>query len=251
MSRFLITNGLVYKNTEGYEAVVVGREGYRVLLEFQDEYKAIVSVANGNVKNGHFCNPYHISVAGFGFFGQGDHIAKVNGKHTEEYEHWNSMLKRCYKSKKHMPTYADKSVDESWRNFQVFAGWAKAQKGFGLPGWHLDKDLLVKGNTQYSPKTCVYLPHEVNSFIKRKRMNSLPLGVDIAYNYDRSPYFRSQARENGKTVVLGRFSKAEDAFFAYKKHKEALARELALKGQGQVSDSAFHALYNYTVEIID
>ena len=251
MSRFLITNGLVYKNTEGYDAVVVGRDGYRVLLQFQDKHKAIVNVANGNVNKGHFCNPYHISVAGFGFYGQGKFIAKVNGKHTEEYEHWNSMLKRCYKSTKHMPTYADKSVHDCWRNFQVFAEWAVQQKGFGLAGWHLDKDLLVKGNTQYSPDTCVYLPHEINAFIKRKRFNDLPLGVDIVMYANNKTMYRVQSRWAGKNIGLGIYDKVEKAFSVYKEHKEMIAKDMAERWRVQISDSAFSALYGYTVEITD
>jgi hypothetical protein len=251
MTRFLITEGLVYKNTEGYDAVVVGRDGNNIHVQFQDSHKATVTVKNGNLKMGHFSNPYHISVAGFGYYGQGPFVAKEGGKHTEEYEHWNSMLKRCYKSLKHQPSYYDKHVNECWRNFQVFAEWAIAQRGFGLPDWHLDKDLLIKGNVEYGPETCVYLPREINSFIKRKRMNALPIGVDIAYHYNGTPYFRTQAVEDGKNIVLGRFEKVEDAFNAYKSHKEMLAQRLAEKWKDKIDSRAYEALLNYTVEITD
>lgn len=236
-------------NFEGYEFTLIKIENRIAVLEDQKGQRFEVNY--GYLKKGNFCYPYHPSVAGVGYYGVGRYVAKSGGdKHTEEYENWNSMMKRCYVSNKHVSSYHDKSVCDGWHNFQSFAEWATNQVGFNQ-GYHLDKDLLKKGNLVYGPDTCVYLPPDINSFIRRKRMNDLPLGVDIAYNYDGTPYFRTQGREGGKNIVLGRFYKIEDAFFAYKQHKEMLAKELAEKWKNKIDPRAYQALINYTVEITD
>ena len=82
-------------------------------------------------------------------------------------------------------------------------------------------------------------------------MNNLPLGVDIGRNYDKTTYFRAQARENGNNIFLGRFSTPEAAFYAYKTHKEGLAKALAENWKGKITEEAYQALYNYTVDIND
>ncbi len=241
-------------STEGYIGEVVGFISTSPSI-FQVRIKgspdAILEVRSGNFKMGAYSNPYHPSVAGVGYFGQGKFIAKSGGEHTVEYADWNSMLKRCYKSAESTTSYKDKVVCDSWHNFQNFAEWATSQENFGKVGWDLEKDLLVKGNKVYSPETCVYLPREINSFIKRKRHNNLPLGVDVAYRYDGSSYYRTQAREDGKNICLGAFSNPEAAFLAYKTHKEGLAKELANKWKGEIPERAYKALYNYQVEITD
>lgn len=243
--------GETFKNSEGYEAEIVGFRGKSFLLQVRDSHKAIIEVSSGNARRGNFSNPYHPSVAGVGYFGIGKFIAKLNGKHTTEYADWNSMMKRCYVSKEARTSYKDKEVSEGWKCFQSFAEWATVQPNFGNIGWDLEKDLLVKGNKTYGPDTCVYLPREINSFIKRKRVNDLPLGVDIAYKYNGTPYFRVQGREDGKNINLGSFYNVEEAFITYKVHKEKLANKLAEKWKNKIPDVAYKALLNYTVEVTD
>lgn len=241
--------GDTIKNQEGYEFTLKHIEDRVATLV--DKQGRVFEVGYGYLKNGGFSYPYHRSVVGVGYYGVGKFFAKEGGLHTKEYADWISMLKRCYKSKEANNTYKDKSVVEEWHNFQAFAEWATAQMNFGRDGWDLEKDLIVKNNKVYSPSTCAYLPREINSFIKRKNFNGLPLGVDIAYNYDGSPYYRTQARENGRNICLGRFYNLEEAFMSYKVHKEGLAKALAMKWKDQIPELAFNALYNYTVEITD
>lgn len=240
-----------FKNNEGYDLTLTGfKGGRRVELTTEDGKSFEIDYAY--LKNGNFSNPFHRSVAGIGYFGVGPFVAKSNSdRHTIEYEDWNSMLKRCYVSKESKLSYKDKEVTEEWHCFQDFAAWATMQPNFGKRGWDLEKDLIVKGNTLYGPETCAYLPREINSFIKRKRMNNLPLGVDIAFNYDKTPYFRVQGREDGKNINLGRFERVEDAFLAYKVHKEHLAKKLAEKWKNEIPKVAYDALMNYTIEITD
>lgn len=226
-------------------------QGAQCLMEDEDGNR--FEIAYTNLTDGGFTSPWERSVAGVGYFGVGPFIAKGyrEERHTLEYEDWNSMLKRCYVGVSAETAYKDVEVCEEWHNYQNFAKWATSQPFFGLKDYALDKDLLVKGANIYSPETCCYIPKEINSFIKRKRMNDLPLGVDIGRDYNGSTHFRAQAREDGRNVMLGRFSTAEGAFYAYKRHKEALAKALAEKWRGRISDIAYNALYNYTVDITD
>lgn len=71
-----------------------------------------------------------------------------------------------------------------------FVAWCKSQIGYnsvddyGKP-FALDKDILIKGNTRYSPDTCVFVPREINNLIlsNRKVRGDLPIG----YHTQNSP----------------------------------------------------------------
>lgn len=244
--------GDIIVNREGTDCEILSIENNIVTLK-DVKSGGVFTCAYTNLKNGCFSNPFYPSVAGVGYFGVGKFCAKGQGedRHTVEYEDWNSMMKRCYVRNNGNVSYADKTVEESWHNFQVFAEWATNQPNFGRKGWQLDKDLLVKGSTLYSENTCVYLPSEINSFIKRRRFNDLPLGVDIAYEYNGTAYFRVQAREDGKNIVLGKSYDVVEAFNMYKVHKEGLAKDLANKWKNDLPENAIEALMNYTVDIND
>lgn len=66
------------------------------------------------------------------------------------------------------PAYQGVTVAEEFLDFDYFANWAVQQYGWGL-GWDLDKDLLGCGSRQYHPKTCVFLPRDLNLLIASPR----------------------------------------------------------------------------------
>ena len=94
------------------------------------------------------------------------------------YRTWKNMLVRCYSSKykEREPTYSNITCCEEWLLFTNFAKWFKDNY---IKGHQLDKDMLVKNNTTYSPDTCLFISQELNLFIalRDKCMGSLPLGV--------------------------------------------------------------------------
>ena len=123
--------------------------------------------------------------------------------------------------------------------------------GFGNKGWHLDKDLLVKGNKIYSEDTCVFLPVEINSVLTKtdKLRGDYPIGVHWC---NAKKVFVAQINRNkGQQEWLGKFDNPNDAFLAYKKAKESYLKELANKWMGKIDDRAHNALMNYEVEITD
>jgi len=99
-------------------------------------------------------------VYGVGYIGDGD-FTSIHIAHT----YWCNMLKRCYShsDQKRRPTYIGCTVCEEWCNFQNFAKWYYNNYPTGRVGYHLDKDIKVKGNRVYSPETCMFVSGKENS----------------------------------------------------------------------------------------
>jgi hypothetical protein len=203
----------------------------------------------GSVKN-----HYDKSVYGIGYLGEGQYKTKDENGLTDQYKSWMSMLMRCYSSKFHekQPSYIGCTVDERWHNFQVFAKWYD-ENYYSVEGQRmdLDKDILVKGNKVYSPETCVFTPHFINKlFLKRSNhRGSLPIGVKKT-SFGKK--FEAQARKNdGTRGYIGCFNTPEEAFEAYKEHKEQIIRDIAEDYKDRIPSSLYNALITYKVEITD
>ena len=162
---------------------------------------------------------------------------------------WKSMLKRCYSKEFHdsSPTYKECSVCEEWLILSNFKRWFDEHY---VEGWHLDKDVLIKGNKLYSPQTCCFVPPEVNFLILRKQNHrgECPIGVQLSENKKKYKAFVTKESER---VFLGRYNSVEEAFQAYKISKEAWIKEVADKWKDQLEPRVYEALMNYKVEITD
>lgn len=99
---------------------------------------------------------------GVGYLGVGTYKAHLNGIATKHYMVWSNMLERCYDSNcwSRNPTYKGCTVVEEWHNFQNFAKWFEENY---IEGYHLDKDIKVKGNKVYGPDTCMFVSKEDNA----------------------------------------------------------------------------------------
>ena len=163
------------------------------------------------------------------------------------------MLERCYSLKKHekFPTYKGCVIDKRWHNFQNFAKWFKENyNSETMQGWHLYKDILVKGNKVYSPETCCFVPFEINTLIltnKGKRA-SLPIGIISSKN---KKSFISRFNILGIKKHIGVYSTVEEAFEAYKEAKENYIKEFADKWKDLIDSRVYQALQEYQVEITD
>lgn len=152
-----------------------------MLVQFQDEHAAIVHTTYSNFLNGHVKNPYDISVFGVGYLGEGVYMSKISGKSTPEYLMWMSMLQRCYSEKwkfKFPAYYGICSVCNEWLNFQNFAKWYHSHYYETSERLHLDKDILIPGNTLYSPDTCVLVPQRINMLFTGRNKADI---MDIRY----------------------------------------------------------------------
>lgn len=119
-------------------------------------------------------------VSGQGIYRPGKYVAAIDKQPTKEYRLWIGMLSRCAENgpiQKNQPAYIGCSVNQGFVHFQDFAEWCNNQIGFGLPGWQLDKDILVPGNKVYGPDTCCFVPSAINSLMVKPQKSELPTGI--------------------------------------------------------------------------
>jgi hypothetical protein len=194
-------------------------------------------------------------VLGVGIYNRGEYKAKENGKHTNEYACWHSMLQRCYdpKYQAKYPTYIGCTVYDEWLYFQNFAEWYN-ENYYEIPllgKSQIDKDILVKGNKIYSPDTCVFVPGRVNSlFIKcDAARGEFPIGV---YYAKRAKKFHARIRYgDGKNHHLGYFTSVEEAFEVYKVAKEKYIKEVAETYRAFLPKVLYDVMLEYEVDFND
>jgi hypothetical protein len=242
--------GEIYISNEGQKAEIVEYDSsVNVTIKFEDD-----NVINGykyhNLKTGHFKNPYLKNICEIGYLGE---VADLNKDkvYNKLYTTWFNMMQRCYDEKELIkyPTYKDCFVIDDWLCFKNFYTWAiQNYNPYTMQKWHLDKDLLIKGNKIYSPETCCFVPNNVNTmFVKSNSIRgSLPIGVSKRLNK-----FGASIKRNNKRTRLGSYDTPEEAFHAYKTAKEAYIKEVADKWKDQIDPRVYQAMCNYKVEITD
>ena len=204
------------------------------------------------VKSGEIKDPYSPSVYGVGIFGT-KYPSTINGRNIKEYVLWQRMLERCYSDgfKKKNPTYIDCEVSENFKSYEYFYEWCYKQIGFGVGGFELDKDLLLKGNKVYSENTCIFIPAEINLLLIKRDASRGEHLIGVSWCKRDKAFVAQVSRNKGKPERLGYFKTEIEAFNAYKKAKEVFVKEVAEKWKSQIDERAYNALMNYEVEIDD
>ena len=207
----------------------------------------LVSIKIGNVKD-----PYAPSVYGVGVTGTKYPIT-VDGVITKEYGLWYNMLQRCYNGafKKKRPTYEGCEVSDNFKYYECFYEWCHKQIGFGVDGFEIDKDLLVKGNKVYSEDTCVFIPKEINLLLTKCIASRGEHFIGVSWSNISKTFVAMVRKNKGKSEYLGYFKTEIEAFNAYKKAKELYIKEVANKWKYKIDERAYNALMNYEVEIDD
>jgi len=235
--------GCEFTTKQGYK-VVVERilKGRKCIVRFDEPFTFTKEAHISNVVKGNIDNQHMPSLSGFGILG--DVEVDVSGK---MYRSYAGMLKRCYGND--IPAnYIDCEVCSEWKYIDNFSRWFDTQ--IVQDNWQLDKDLLVKGNTVYSPSTCVFLPKVINTFLtdRANHRGDYPIGVTY---HERIDKYQASCCERGHQNYLGVYKTAEEAFFVYKKEKERLAKVLAEEWKGIIDEKAYNALISFTVDIND
>lgn len=180
-------------------------------------------------------------------------VNKKNGKRSQKviwkcpyYARWKEIIIRCYSPRhlKKRPTYKDCIVCDEWLIFSNFKAWMETQD---WEGKFLDKDILVQGNREYSPKTCVFVSNVVNCFINESpnRKSETLIGVTLkAGKYIaqcRNPF----TREN---EYLGRYLTEFEAHQAWLECKKKHAKELCkMQDDPRVGQALVDRYSNYEV----
>ena len=210
------------------------------------------SATLGNIRNGKVKDSYSPSVFGVGILGT-KYPSREGGRNTKEYLLWCRVLQRCYSDdfKKRYPTYEGCKVSENFKSYEYFYEWCNKQIGFSNQGWHLDKDLLVKGNKVYSESTCVFLPVEINSLLTKSTASRGKHLIGVCWSNTNKAFMAQVCKNKGKSEHLGFFKTEIEAFNAYKKAKELYIKEQAEKWKSKIDIRAYNALMKYEVNIDD
>lgn len=170
---------------------------------------------------------------------------------SESYLKWHDMIHRCYNAKFHkrQPQYMGCTVCEEWLNYSNFKVWYDQNKIKGM-ALDLDKDILFKRNKVYSPETCCFVPHAINTLFLngKKNRGDLPLGVH--FDKDKCKY-RAEMSFMGEPIKLGWFDAAEAAFARYKEYKEDFIQDLAEQYKDILPYKVYEAMMNWKIEIDD
>ena len=216
-----------------------------ITIEFDYGYQVKTTMIS--LKSRNFKHPNQKTVYGIGYIGVGEHKTSDN---LILYDKWSGMLRRCYDSKfliKH-PSYEGCSIIEEWHNFQVFAEWFYENWKPYMKGWHLDKDILVKGNKIYSPETCCFVPQEINGLLITRKLDRGMYPIGVSYN-KRDETYTTEIPKNKKGKR--NFKTVDEAFKLYKELKEEHIKEKADYWKDKIDLRVYKAMYDYRIEITD
>jgi hypothetical protein len=228
----------------------------KIKIQFEDEHKYIKETTYSNFVRGVIKNPYDKTICDVACTGDGRWKISENNKLFKEYKTWHNMIGRCYVPKwtARQNSYKGCTVCEEWHNYQSFRDWWEDNYyDIGTERMDLDKDILHKGNKEYSPSTCIFVPHRINLLLINRKLNrgDCPLGVH-EIKKGSNTYTVSTTDKNGNPVKLGSaFYDENEAFKVYKKYREQVIKEVADEYKDRIPTELYKALYRYEIDIND
>ena len=155
---------------------------------------------------------------------------------------WYNMLQRCYNKAVHKdkPYYKGKKVCEEWKNFQNFKIWYNEHY---IPGSKvdLDKDLICKESNTYSPETCAFVSHYINTLFE-DRSTKWVVEEKQDGMFEASMMILNQKKKAGSYCTR---EEAEKAFYNYKKEHIIT---IANKSKGKIPDYVYNAMLAWDVQ---
>lgn len=223
-------------------------------IQFLDENKYIVKHNTySNFKSGTVRNPYDKTILGIGYAGVGEYNLsekdKISGKTvpTRAYAAWTQMIVRCYSEhdkNKYPAYYGIATVCDEWHCFQNFAKWYFDNRYDVQGRLHVDKDILYKGNKEYSPQKCLLVPQRINMlFLNKSRKGQsadLPTGINRIKSKTQEKF---TANYNGE--FLGAFLTIDEAQKIYYKAKRQHIQEIANDYKNIIPEKVYKALIEW------
>lgn len=245
--------GEISKSKHGHTMIIKEYKNRKNIVVYIPEYDYSVKAEYTQFKNRTITTPYDRTNCGIGFIGEGKYSVRENNKITKEYMFWNNMMKRAYDSKykEKNPSYKDCTVCEEWHKFQNFAKWCE-ENHYEIEGerMELDKDIVVKRNSIYSPETCVFVPSSINKIFTKRQNKRGDFLIGVCW--DKScKCFKSYCSTLDKREYLGSFDDEVKAFLSYKNFKEKYIKSIAEKNKNKIPNKLYVAMCNYEVEVED
>lgn len=161
---------------------------------------------------------------------------------SDAYIRWANMIQRCYNKtvQKDKPYYKGKKVCEEWHNFQNFKIWYDKHM---IPGAKvdLDKDLICKESNCYSPETCSFVSHYINTLFEDRGTKWIVEETKDGM-YAASLIILKQKKKAG---IYDTREAAEKAFYEYKKDHIV---KIANKSKGKIPDYVYNAMLAWDVQ---
>ncbi|QGU14732.1 hypothetical protein GNG27_08700 [Leclercia sp. 119287] len=140
---------------------------------------------------------------------------------TRQGKNWYSVITRAYSEmfKSRQPTYENVTVHPDWLTGSNFKN-SNIHDHY-VPGYCLDKDILVPGNKEYSEAACRYVPQYVNNLLldRGNDRGLLPVGVTRHGKGFQAHCSQLQQNDKSKKVSLGTFSTPELAHREWQRGK--------------------------------
>lgn len=158
-----------------------------------------------------------------------------------------NMYDRCYSEKYHerSPQYIGCSICDEWLDdHSSFFDWVR-ENYYTVDDEQidLDKDILVKGNKIYSPDTCIFAPHSINTYFE---------------NLTREPVFLQKLNKyrmdifiEGKSINIGYYDTEEEAKKIFIKHKEAAILAKADLYKDKIPRKLYNAMVAWNIKLSD
>lgn len=230
------------KSGVNVEIIKTFKGSQRIVIKWLDEHEHVAEIYQFALVRSSIKNPYERSVVGVGFLG-----TSYAGLNVLEFKReraiWRGLFTRAYdnKAKIKRPGYTDSTVNPAWHDFGGFVDWTSSAVGWHNESWHVDKDLIVRGNKEYGPEFCCMLPPVINSALW-VRSGEFPPGVSkIEDGYYRGCFY------DGKIMHQKRFKTPEEAFCFYKPLKETRIKGLAQEYKSQIDPMAYSALMSWEI----
>ena len=160
---------------------------------------------------------------------------------------WHNMYDRCYSEKYHerSPQYKDCTMCDEWLDDkESFFDWVDENYyTYGDEQIDLEKDILVKGNKIYSPDTCIFAPHSINTYFEKLTRKPVYL--------EKLDKWKAEIWIEGKTINLGYYDTEEKAKEVFIKHKEAAILAKADIYKDGIPRALYDAMVNWKMELAD
>lgn len=237
----------------GQKIRIVGGDATNLDIEFEDG-TIVHNIRKENFDLGTVKNLNYRNIYGIGYIGYGKYNASEdNGKTGTIYSKWHGMFNRCYSPLFHAqePTYRNCEVDESFHCLQDFGKWYEENVWDNNTIFHIEKDILKKGNKLYSKDNCILTDRRINNlFISSQTYRGkYPIGV-----YEKNGKFDACCSILKKQKWLGSYPTPEEAFNSYKQFKESYIKQVADEYKSKYPNfpqKLYDAMYSYEVEITD